>query len=538
MGRCCVRSMSFHRSRQIAYGAMGVVLGLQWLSIAGLQPAGAQADGAVTASDERPAVVLGNARADSALAGVSIRNGANGGGLNIGFDMGVGLVTLKEDNATANSTVLDLTAMYQLFGPGAACPGRPPKLASRPPTAISNSSAPTDTSAVPAEVHYPGLSGASEGAVVGTQVATSSAQPMAAGTAVSSYQDYGFFRIYDGRSEATTSRIAGVREARGVVSARAIYILGGALIIKNPKWEAIARDGTTSSRSGTFTSTGGTLFGVARTHDQLVGDLRNIGSSLGWLLGSLGFHLDVPTVEITTVAVPGAVKGETRVRVTPLVFRVTDAPAGEAAIKGLLTALDPWIKNSEAELNRFCDTRANVEINDILMDILSGTGSISMYAGGVTAATDDSWFATPVFDTSTDTTDTTPVDTTPSVASAGAPSGSTDLGVGVGTVSSGGLTAGTDTTSIDTTSIDTVPIDTVPIDTAPAEVLGTDETASPVPDEAAAIDFAQVGPTRSFRDGTRGGRSTWVGLLALAGVAMLAAGDHLIMKRGRRVIPS
>lgn len=526
MGRCGVRSVSFQRWRNIAYGVLGVVLCIQWLSVAGLGEAGAQTDGPIPAPQDRPAVVLGNARADSALAGVSIRNGSDGGGLNIGFDMGVGLVTLKEENATANSTALDLTAMYQLFGPSTACPGRPAKLATRPPTAISNSSAPSDATVVPAEIHYPGLSGAPDGALVGTQVATATGTPAATGTTVSPYQDYGLFRIYDGASVVTTSRAGGIREARAVVSARAIYILGGALIIKNPKWEAVARDGVTASQAGGFTSSGGTLFGIARTHDQLVGDLRNIGSSLGWLLGSLGFHLDLPTVQITTVALPGAVKGETRVRVTPLVFRVTDAPAGEAAIKGLLAALDPWIQNSNAELARFCDTKGNVQINDILMDILSGTGSISMYAGGVTAATDDAWFATPSFDGPAATDDTTPPDTAAPVTAAQAPTG------GDSDNSSAGFTP------VGATQTDTTTYDTVPVDTTPAEVLGTAETVPTVPDEVAAIDFADTGPARSFRDGSTGGRGTWVGLVALAGVAMLATGDRLIMKRGRRVIPS
>lgn len=179
MGRCGVRSVSFQRWRNIAYGVLGVVLCIQWLSVAGLGEAGAQTDGPIPTSQDRPAVVLGNARADSALAGVSIRNGSDGGGLNIGFDMGVGLVTLKEENATANSTALDLTAMYQLFGPSTACPGRPAKLATRPPTAISNSSAPSDATVVPAEIHYPGLSGAPDGALVGTQVATATGTPAA-----------------------------------------------------------------------------------------------------------------------------------------------------------------------------------------------------------------------------------------------------------------------------------------------------------------------------------------------------------------------
>ena len=522
-----MRSMSFQRWRSVAYGAMGLVLGMQWLSTVGLGEAGAQTgDPPVSGSDGRPAIVPGNARADSSLAGVSIRNGKDGGGLNIGFDMGVGLVTLKESSATANSTALDLTAMYELFGPATACPGQPAKLATRPPTAISNSGTPTDASTTPVEIHYPGLSGAPDGQVVGTQVATASGAPTATGTTVSAYQDYGFFRIYDGTSEVTTSRVNGVREARAVVSAKAIWILGGALIIQNPKWEAVARDGVSASQAGGFTSSGGTLFGIPRSHDQVVGDLQNIGSSLGWLLGSLGFHLDVPTVQISTVAVPGAVKGETRVRVTPLVFRVTDAPAGEAAIKGLLAALDPWIQNSQQELAQYCDTKSTVQVNDILMDILSGTGSISMYAGGVTAATDDAWFATPNFDAAATTDDATPVGTSPPVTAGQSSAGPA---LGTGSAGSGALVA---------SSPEASSVETVPPDTSPPEVLGTAETASTVPDEVAAIDFAAAGPTRSFRDGTTGGRGTWVGLVALAGVAMLAAGDRLIMQRGRRVIPS
>lgn len=516
------------RVRQFLYGVAAAGIIAQFPL--GATPASGQD---ATGGSDRPAVVPGNARASGATVGVGLRNGAQGGGLNIGVDMGTGLVTMKDTNAVSNATALDVTAAYQLFGPASACPGQPAVLSKRTPTAVASSQQPTDPGAGPVEIRYPGMNGLPDGDVVGTQVARATTRPEASGVAELPYQQYGVFTLYGGRSEVATTRYDGVRESRAVVSATALHVLGGLLIIDQPRWEAVARGGATESHTGSFTSKGGTLLGLPRSPDQVLTDLSNIGATLGWLLGSLGFQLDLPQVSVTTVQVPGAVQGETRVKVTPLTFRFTDPPIGAAAVQGLLEALKPWIDQTEADLAKVCENRMGLQIWDLVKDLASGTGTVSLYVGGVEAATDDAWFPTPVFDVgaSPDTTDAPP--TTESSVGADEGIAFEAAASGLGVARSTGAGPVSPSPGPDEPVVATTPA----ADAVATEVAGETQETARGPLEAAAIDFGDTGPTRTFRKGSTGGRGTWLGLLGLLGVGALAAGDRLVMKRTKRVIP-
>ena len=184
--------------------------------------------------------------------------------------------------------------------------------------------------------------------------------------------------VSSGRANALTRVVAkGTREAEATVSVD--VDLGGVVRLQNMQWRAVHRTGSEPSAVGTFSMTQGTAGGVPIPIDQL-GPAQ---AAMNTALAPLGMTVDLPRVEHIT-------KPNDVIRVTPLVVTLKDSPAGKTVFGPLLNASreqrEQLFNTITAE---YCQAAGLLLVGDIGLDIVSGTGFLTIQIGGVEATSAD-----------------------------------------------------------------------------------------------------------------------------------------------------
>jgi len=287
-----------------------------------------------------------------------------------------------------------------------------------------------------------------------------------------------------------------------------MQMLNGMFRFVNPRWEAVARSGSTEELTGGFTFDMAYVFGIPRTPAQIMADLWSFAAGLSGALSGLGVHIDLPQV----------VKEGRTVRVTPMAFRITDPPMGAAALRPFFDNIRPlYDVMAEQLLRDDCNNQSTLQLADVVMQVLKGSGSIVIPVGGVEAGTDDRWFPP------TEVATPPPVEVPEAPVEAPPPSEAPYVPID------------TPTGSYDT-YLPSTPAADVPL----ADVAGETETAPETTEKsnevAAAPELPPAAISSRFEDGSKGGTATVVGIVAFALVIALAGGDRFVMGRAKRRI--
>ena len=192
--------------------------------------------------------------------------------------------------------------------------------------------------------------------------------------------------VTGGSTEVTTRLENGVREARAVSTAERLTVFGGLFTFVNPRWEAVARSGATTTTEGSFTFERATVLGTPRSAQQVMADLGAFRDGLEQLLAPFGVELQLPAVEVD----------QGRVRVTPMRFMIKDMPWGAQVIAPFLGDIQPLKEVLTRQLlEEDCTNESSLLLLDVILGVAGGSGSIQVIAGGVEASTAATDFSSP-----------------------------------------------------------------------------------------------------------------------------------------------
>ena len=440
-------------------------------------------------------------------------------GATLGYTLGVTLAQYRDNSAVAQGTAIDLGALPTLFGEAARCDEAIPLLpaSALPVKTVADTVDADSSTSRRAQAFFPGLRGEPSTQSAGFQdaVASRAPQPTARANTETTNQDISFFSLVNPRSQATVSLTGQLRSARATVEADVLTILGGAIRFEHPLWEAVAMSGSSEVTAGRFTFDRAFVFGIERSAEQLNGDLQGFSDGISALLAGLGVKFDIPRVVI---------EGN-RVRVTPMAFRLTDPPVGAAAIRPFFDQFQPLYDiAAESLVDQDCNNAQGLQLVDVVLQVLKGSGSIIIPVGGVEVSTDDRVFpslAPPVV-----------ADPSPGLQALSPTTSPPTRTVPQSTASR--RSAPRAVTGPGVASFDQVPLGD------PVEVAGVNEIApTTLASEDDTIDVplpAVIAPTRTIK-GTTGGTAAVIGLLGVGAALALAAADRFRMIRSARRLP-
>jgi len=467
---------------------------------------------AAPASAEPTAFVKGGGSASADTLGFSIVTSS----AKVGLTLGRSIADYRENTGRAEARAVDLGLLPVLFGELSRCDETVALLpkAALPPVTAADSGEPGSDASRRVQVFYPGLNGDASVIPAGFQDATASRQPSSKAATETPTQDISFFGLINPRTEVSTQLVGQLRQAHAMMTADQLTVFGGMIRFEKPRWEAISLSGSSENAVGRFTFDRAFIFEIPRTPEQISSDMGGLDNVLNGLLGGLGVHFDQPKV---------VVEGR-RVKVTPMVFRLTDPPLGTAALLPFFNNIAPYQQMLFDQLvEQDCNNRKAIQLVDVVLQVLKGSGSITIPVGGVEVNTDDKYF--PPADAAgplktSDTVDeqaTTPSSSTPRRSSN--PSRSR---------SSGSTGFSSPLVSSEPTAVEAA-VETVAPDTT---VVGADAEKSAAPDMALPPALA----AKAYQEGSTGGTATALGVLALVGACGLLAADRFRMRNGARRI--
>lgn len=292
--------------------------------------------------------------------------------------------------------------------------------------------------------------------------------------------------------------VDGARLARATTDVSGIAFAGGQVVIRGLKWTATYQTAPTEAASGSFT-----IEGIEVAGQKLPIPEDNPAESLAQanaVLQPLGFKLDPPTV-----------KNESGIQfVEPLRIGIVPSTARETVLGPVFSAVQP-VRESvfDAMIEANCSSASGITVLDIVLNSVTGAGSLGIELGGVTA-------------TSANIERTSFLGGLPGAPTLGAlPQGSAGTPGGApgsaGTSGSAPALSGGGSTAVGGTDAAA---------TAPATGGGDQQATA---DEQAISDIEPI-------SGTRGGALAGVGLGGLALLAALAAADRAKMRRAQRSI--
>jgi hypothetical protein len=464
--------------------------------------------GTASADPAPPAFVRGEASASADTIALRMQLGT----LSVGYTLGRSIAHYQEGDASGEGRALDLEALPTLFGEVAACPGVVPELPKEalPPVTLAESGQPGATDSHLTQAYFPELQHGPSALLAGSQDAKATIQPSSWATTSTPIEDIGIFSVWGGRTTSTTQLNGHVREAVATTEADAIGFFGNILVLEHPKWTATAHSGDQTDVTGSFTVDGGRMFGIERTPDQIKGDLAWLADAASQLFSIVGFHLDMPQVNVT---------GK-QVEVTPLTVRLADLPIGQQLIGPLFQLFKAQMETYYDQLRASgCEGQSEAQILRLLQGVISGTGTVALPIGGVTATTDDTYYPPAVI----------PPPPPPD-------QGAAQVADATQTVTSDTAAPQPVDTVAPTTTFEpptTEPVDTVPVDTLPIDPIKN--TAAPAKVKNQEVADA---PRVRARGGDTGGVAALVGLLGVVAAIVLALADRWWIVRGRRrVIP-
>jgi hypothetical protein len=430
-----------------------------------------------------------------------------------GFTAGRSLAQYQDRTGSAEARALDLGALPVLFG-GDQCDGSTPLLsaATLPPSTRADSGVAGSDASRRTEVRTPGIAGGPVGDRVGVQDATATPRPSSKAVTESAPLDVFLVALDGARTEVSTKLEGRVREARAVVTARQLRILGGLFTFENPRWEALTRSGDRNHGGGAFLFDRATVLGVPRTAGEVLADLSSFKRGLEQLLAPFGVVVDLPRVE----PIDGGL------RVTPMGFRVQNPPFGAEVLVPFLGRIDPLVQALREQAVRIdCRNILTLTVVDVLLGVVAGAGSAEVLAGGVEVSTRAvDYSVRPLEDTPLSEPEPEP----PAVLDAGV--ALDDLGDTA--LDDLGAEPFTDTdTDTDFGAVDdAVDADVAVVDAEPVARTGRAREELALPSAS----------TSSFEPGAAGRAAVAVGVVALLGAICMSMLDRLRVRRARRTI--
>ena len=500
--------------RRHIFSATG--LGLIFALVAGL----ASMSPAAADTPTRPDFVPGEAKGSTTFFDAKVQiTGAvgSGRGLGIGFGSGRALAEYHDQSSVSEGRALDYSLLTQLNPqPTVECPDIIPLFANStlPPLTRAESSNPNSATSQQIDVNYAGFP--TMGAKFGTQDAIATPQPMAKALTDAPIVDAGLLTMYAPHAEATTRLSGHTREAVAIVSAQSLSILGGAMVLNDPKWIAIARSGDTLTADARFTYSSATILGIQRGPGTNADDLNAFKGCVEGFFGFLGLKLILPAATVTD----GGDGGPPRVAISPMTVAIENMPLGLNLVGPLLRFLSPQLDAALADyLAQKCSNKSYELLADVFRGFLSGTGAVGLSVGGASAMTDDTYFPPVSFDlpVAAASLPPTPVTSLPSTPVTSSPP------------STSGIQKISSSSSAPVTTSDAV------VDVSAEEVVATPEPDVPAEVADAAPKFKPVKRAGLIAPaGKKGGSAGWMLAAALAGVLVLAGADQFVMRRSRR----
>lgn len=354
---------AFRRTRRRA-----LIVGTGLITVAALTGSVAQPGGAQEAADF-------NAGTGNAIA-IAYKVNPVFGNLSFGITAGESVAGHQNTGAQAQSKAVNLGVIGVTLA-GEGCNGADPTLpsSSQPQPVIVSSDEPDSAAGKRADL---------AGAI--SMFSKADEQPFSqAITTVAPLGDPAVALISGGRSSATSGVVSpGVREARAVSEIAEIRLLGGAVVIKGLRWEAIQRTGAVTENIGTFSLGSLTAGGqtVALPNDALE-QLRILRE----VLQAVGLTFEPPTTRVA----------EGIVFVDPLTIGIVPSALRDGLVGNLLTALQPVREGLvkaifELGCNGALDILGNnagtaVTVLDLVLATVSGAGYTTLELGGVQATT-------------------------------------------------------------------------------------------------------------------------------------------------------
>jgi hypothetical protein len=450
----------------------------------------------------------GEARASADTFELNVKQG----NANIGMTYGRSLSNYMDITGSSEARALDLGVLPVLFGVE-QCDGSAPVLnpATFPVVTRADSSEAGADASRRAEAFMPGTGTSDHGPSAGFQDATARPGPWAHATTESADADVFLVALRGGRTEVTTSLEDHVRTAHAVTTATELSVFGGLFTFENPKWEAIARSGRVSVAEGRFTFSSAKVLGIPRTPEDAMADLAGFKAGLEQLLAPLGVQFELPTVEVTG----------NRVIVRPMAFRIVDPPWGAQVIAPFLADLKP-LRDSliQQALDEDCKNETTVLLLDVILGVVSGSGSVEIEAGGVDVSTADTDFPSPQ-------PMAPPAPPTTSAPLAAATTGTAEYDE----YTAGTYTPGTAGTRGFTPSGELTDLGVDDTFEVPVEVADATDTR----EESLAVLPSAAGSR--FEDSGAGSAAVAVGLIGLLGALGLTFGERFLSRRSSRRIP-
>jgi hypothetical protein len=346
------------------------------------------------------------------------------------------------------------------------------------------------------------------------QEVAASRQPLGRASTTSGQAGFaGLIELTGGQAETRTGVVDGrTRLADTTVTLDRLVLLDGLVVLENLRWAAVQRTGAGAAADGSFTVGRVSVSGRTLPAPPPDGDPL---AAANQALAPTGLALDAPRFD----------RSDGVARVSPLSLRLADSAVGRQAVGPLVGALQP-VRDPLVQglLGVSCDFGLAVTVADVAAGILSGSGGVSFDIGGVSATTEGVRYENPLagpIDDGWAGFEPPPAFELPAAGSA-APAAALEPGVLPGAE---------------------VPSFSIPLDdpgsghpSSGAEPGTTEEASGGFPGPSS-VQPAYAGPTSSRLPGRRGGAAVAVGLIGLAGIALLGAADGIHLRRAARSIP-
>jgi hypothetical protein len=312
----------------------------------------------------------GKAKAVATVFGVAPGVGA----LSLGITSGTAVAEVTNKLAQAQSKVLDLGLIGTSLT-AQQCDGSPgPVRQDQLPVPVS---ADNRTGGASASQDSVPLAGSALGG--GRQEASATVDPASHASVTGVASTLGPLVSIGGGSAAATTRVVDdkAREAEAVASMD--IDIAGVVKLGGLHWRAFHRSGADAAVEGTFEIANGTAGGIPFPTDQLGPAQEAINAALA----PSGVTVELPRVEHLTT--PNEL-----LRVSPLVITLRDSPLGKAAVGpvlGLTRAQREQLFDSITAA--YCQSASLLLVGDVTLDVVSGTGFMTVSLGGVEATSGD-----------------------------------------------------------------------------------------------------------------------------------------------------
>jgi hypothetical protein len=325
---------------------------------ASLSSAGAQAD--------PPSFSNGQASAIAHLA----RYAPGVGSLQLGINSGVTIAQVANHLAQSQAQTLDLGLIGTSLT-AEQCDGSPGSVkASQLPQPINVDNRSGNTSQ--ATDSYP-VAGSALGG--GHEEASATTDPAANASVSGVSSVLGALATFSGGRAKSSTRVVDGKAREAEATASGDLDIAGVVQLRGLEWRAFHRTGADPSVAGTFTVASASAGAVPLPSDQL-GPLED---QVNALLAESGVTVEFPHVDHLTTP-------NDLIRVSPLTITMKDSPAGKTAFGPGLNLTRPQREQLfDTIVGYYCKAASVLLVGDISLDVISGTGFMTVEIGGVEA---------------------------------------------------------------------------------------------------------------------------------------------------------